>query len=64
MEKTNQKNERIDSLLLDVYIKLQNRKNLLSYMIDLKINIQKILRQVYTIWSIQNLWKEIVIRGS
>lgn len=30
LEKTNQKNERIDSLLLDVYIKLQNRKKFIE----------------------------------
>ncbi|WP_298066049.1 transglycosylase SLT domain-containing protein [uncultured Cetobacterium sp.] len=30
LEKTNQKNERIDSLLLDIYIKLQNRKKFIE----------------------------------
>lgn len=30
LEKTNQKNERIDSLLLDVYIKLQNKKKFIE----------------------------------
>lgn len=30
LEKTNQKNERIDSLLLDVYIKLQNKKKFIA----------------------------------
>ena len=30
LERTNQKNERIDSLLLDVYIKLQNRKKFME----------------------------------